>query len=328
VVRRLALLAETIANSIYRRRADEALRSSEARMHPALDSAEVGLWSWDVGADMYWGCDLLRRLYGEPEAGSLRVDDLFAKVDEHDRAALRAALDACLGDASELRIVRADGLVRWISSRGRLIPLGYGDAKRLVGVSYDVTARVRAEQGELRMRAELAHVARLATLSELSASLAHELNQPLAVLLSNAQAGLRLLDFDPPDLDETRVTLDDLVSDVKRANEVVRRVRQLVRTGEPETSAVDLAEVVSDALHLLTNDALQRRVRVETHITPVPPVRADQLKVQQVVMNLLINAFESFPREVGSEPREVDVAQTPPPALTRAPPYAKPLVPM
>lgn len=314
VVRRLGLLAETIANTIYRRRADEALRGSEARTQLALDSAEVGLWSWDVGADTYWGSDLVRRLYGEPEEGALRVDALFAKVHELDRVPLREALDACMGEARELRIefrlVLADGQVRWISSRGRLVAVGFGDTRRLVGVSYDVTARARAEQSERRMRAELAHVARLATLSELSASLAHELNQPLAALLSNAQAGLRLLDFDPPDLDETRVMLGDMVADVKRANEVVRRVRHLVRKGEPEISAVDLAEVVSDALRLLKKDALLRRVRVETKLMPVPPVRADRIQLQQVVMNLLINAFESFSLDVGPEPRKVDIALT------------------
>lgn len=309
VVRRLGLLAEIIANTLYRKRADEALRRSEARMNLALTSAGVGLWSREVGADTYWASDQLRLLYGLAADSTLSASAFDDMIHEQDRETVRLALEASLAERSEFhtefRILRPDGQMRWIACRGRHVVDGFEASSRLVGVSYDITARVRAEESERRARADLAHVARTVTLGELSASLAHELNQPLAAILSNAQAGVRLLRFDSPDVREACAALEDIVDDAKRAGEVIRRVRELVRKGTPETSLVDLQALIGDVVSLLHSDAVHRRVRVESRLAPVPRVQVDRVQVQQVLMNLMLNAFEAFPAEQGE--REVRV---------------------
>lgn len=300
VVRRLGLLAEIIANTLYRKRADEALRRSEARMNLALTAAGVGLWSWEVGADSYWASEQLRLLYHLSPDEVLSAARFSELIHEQDREAVRLAIEASLADHSdfrtEFRLLLPDGQMRWIACQGRHVD-GFDKTKQMVGVSYDVTARARAEERERQVRADLAHVARTATLGELSASLAHELNQPLAAILSNAQAGRRLLAFETPDVEEARLALEDIVDDVKRAGEVIRRVRELVQKGTPETTRVDLEELIGDVLLLLQSDALHRRVRLERQIAPMPSVRVDRIQIQQVLINMLLNAFEAFPAE-------------------------------
>lgn len=298
VVRRLGLLAEIIANTLYRKRADTALHLSEARMNLALASAEVGLWSWDVGADAYWASDLARNLLGLAEGEPPSLESFMRSVHEQDRETLRLALEAAVTDLAELRtlfrIVHPDGRTQWMSCRGRCVGCEGAGSRRILGVLFDVTARVRAEENERRTLAELAHVGRVVTLGELSASLAHELSQPLSAILSNAQAAIRMLGRDAPRVAEASDALVDIADDVKRAGEVIRRVRELVRKGQPETERIDLAAVVHDVLILFRSDARKRRIHLDAPLAPTPPVLADPVQIRQVLMNLVLNAFEAL----------------------------------
>jgi two-component system sensor kinase FixL len=145
-----------------------------------------------------------------------------------------------------------------------------------------------------RARAELAHVARVSTVGALTASIAHQLNQPLAGILTNAQAATRLLGGDPPDLDEARASLRDIVEDDRRASEVILRMRELLRHDSDSLAELDINGLVSDVVRLLSSDAIIRNVNLVLRLDPVPAVvQGDSVKLQQVVLNLILNALEA-----------------------------------
>jgi two-component system sensor kinase FixL len=167
-------------------------------------------------------------------------------------------------------------------------PDGSGDTLTIV---IDRTDRYEL----LRNRQELAHLRRVSTLGELAGSLAHELNQPLTAILSNAQAAQRFMATQPISLVEVREILEDLVQDTHRASEVLRKIRVLVKKGEPEAETLSVASVVGDVALLVHSDAIVRGIRMYLNIPPdLPSVHGDRVQLQQVVLNLLLNAFEAL----------------------------------
>jgi len=148
-----------------------------------------------------------------------------------------------------------------------------------------------------RQRHDLAHLARVTTVGELSSSLAHELTHPITAILSNAQAAQRFLDGDNVDLNEVREILNDIVTEDQRAGEVIHRLRQLLRKGEPEKQRddLDLNQVLRDVLKLMRNDLINRNVAVDTDLAQnLPAVTGDRVQLQQVLLNLLLNACEAI----------------------------------
>jgi PAS domain S-box-containing protein len=171
----------------------------------------------------------------------------------------------------------------------------------------DITERKRAEAELQRNREELAHVTRVSALGELAASLAHELNQPLTAILSNAQAAQRFLSINPTDLEEIKDILKDIVEDNSRAGEVIRRMRALVKKEDLAFEVLDLTGVVRDVIQLVHSDAILRNVRVSFEAnSDLPSVRGDRVQLQQVVLNLLLNAFEAM-KDTPMAEREVVV---------------------
>ena len=158
--------------------------------------------------------------------------------------------------------------------------------------------RARRRRGETdlrRNREQLAHVTRISTMGELAASLAHELNQPLTAILSNAQAAQRFLNAKPADLKEVHEILEDIVMDNNRAGEVIRRMRALVKKEELEFAPIHIASVISDVVQLVHSDGILQNIRVEIECQDgLPSVRGDRVQLQQVVLNLLINAFDAM----------------------------------
>lgn len=134
---------------------------------------------------------------------------------------------------------------------------------------------------------------RVSTMGELAASLAHELNQPLTAILTNVQAGLRLVTADPVDLGEIRAILQDIVDDDNRASEVIRRMRALASKGELERTPLDLARLIQDVAGLVQSDAVIRGVRLSMRVAASLPVHGDKVQLQQVLLNLLLNAFDA-----------------------------------
>ena len=169
----------------------------------------------------------------------------------------------------------------------------------------------RTERYELlRNRQQLAHLTRVSTLGELAGSLAHELNQPLTAILSNAQAAQRFLATEPVNLGEVREILHDLVDDTHRASEVIRKIRALVKKGDLEAAPLSVASVIRDVALLVHSDAIVRGIHMRVTVTPeLPPVDGDKVQLQQVVLNLLLNAFDALESRPTLD-REVAIAVT------------------
>jgi two-component system sensor kinase FixL len=176
-------------------------------------------------------------------------------------------------------------------------------------VASDATERWRVQRDAARQRDELAHLSRVAMLGELSGALAHELNQPLSAILSNAQAAQRLLRFDPPEMTEVEDILADIVADDRRAGDVIQRLRTWLRKEQVEHEPLGVNGVVLDALHLVRGDLQQRNVDVQLELSgEVPRVLGDRIQLQQVLLNLVINGADAM--EGATTPRTLCVRTT------------------
>ena len=278
--------------------ADE-LRESEQRMKLASHAARLGMWTWDVVRDEVWITDEGRVLFGWTKSEPVNFEGFVVKVHPEDREATRNAVQRSLSPPgvydAEYRVQLADGTTRWISGRGHVEFNDNGQAVRLRGVSIDITSRKQAEAEAQRQRAELAHVARVSTLGQLTAALAHELNQPLGAILRNAEAAELLLKSSPPDLAEIRAILADIRQDDQRAGQVIDRLRALLKRRTLELQPVHLRDLALEVATLTQADAATRRVSLLLDLPgDLPPVRGDRVHLQQVLLNLLLNGMDAM----------------------------------
>jgi PAS domain S-box-containing protein len=284
-----------------RKRAEAALRESQHRYALASSAGSVGVWDWNVETGELYVDPLLKTLLGfdADEIGNHR-DDWTRLVHPDDLAGVVSHLqDHVDGRAPtfemELRLVHKDGGVRWFLARAAVIRAGDGVPRRVIGTNTDITGRRQAEEALRRARIELAHAARFSALGELSASIAHELGQPLTAILSNANAGLNLLAGTEPPLRELREILADIAHDDERAGEIIRRMNVLLRKRELETQIVDMNELVRETARLVASDAAARQVQITIELAPgLPAVHGDKVHLQQVVLNLLLNGMEAL----------------------------------
>jgi C4-dicarboxylate-specific signal transduction histidine kinase len=191
--------------------------------------------------------------------------------------------------------VLPDGQIRWVSVRARSRADGDGTPHQFSGIFVDITDQKTAElQAELQ-RQEVTHLMRVSVLGELSGAIAHEVNQPLTAILSNAQAALYFLAQDKPNLAEVRDALQDIVQEDNRAGEVVHRLRSLLKKGETRAEPVELNELVGQTITLLRSEMIGRRIAVETDLaTNLPAMSGDSVQLQQVLLNLVMNAMDAM----------------------------------
>ena len=278
---------------------DEALRQSEERMRLATVAVNLGIWEWDLSKDEIWATNARRAILGLPASGKIALEDFICRLHPDDRDRVRRTIDDTIhsgeGFDSEYRLILADGIVRWMSTRGSVHFDDAGKPAQLLGISIDITERKQAELDAQRDRAELSHLSRVALIGEMSASIAHELNQPLAGILSNAAAGQRFIDRGDVDQGEIRELLGDIIADGRRASDVIRGIRGMVKKGQVTRRSVDLNEVVMDTVHMASPDAVLRSCQVETSLDAnLPPIDGDPIQLQQVLLNLVINAFDAM----------------------------------
>jgi C4-dicarboxylate-specific signal transduction histidine kinase len=271
-------------------------RESDQRLALAAQAARLGIWSRDLVHDEIWASERWRALFGFPASGPVLLEDLLRRVHPDDRAAVERVLASRAPEYDiEYRIEGGGSAPRWIASHGGIEFDADGRALVARGVAFDITAHKQAELDLGQKRKEIMHLSRVTMLGELSGALAHELNQPLTAILSNAQAAQRFLARDPPDLDEVREILQDIVDEDKRAGEVIRRLRGLLRSGETQRQTVDLGLLVTEVGKLLRSDMQRQGIVWRTDCAPdLATVDADPVQLQQVLINLMLNACDAM----------------------------------
>jgi two-component system sensor kinase FixL len=285
---------------------DRSLLALDQQLSLAAEAANMGFWIRDFDREEFWASDQWRALFGFKSSEPLTVEKFFERLHPNDRETTRQALEnAYQGDGSyqtEHSVLLPDGQVRWIACQGRLEMSGDDQPLRLLGVSLDITRRKQAELEAKAHRNAAAHLLRVASLGELSSSMAHELKQPLTAILSNAQAAQFLLARDDFDLQQVRDILSEIVADDKRAGAVIDRLRVLLKKSEFQPQQLDANELIRDVLQLMNHELTGRSVRIVTNFAAGPlPIHGDRVQLQQVLLNLILNAVDAMSQSINND---------------------------
>jgi len=286
------------------KQAEEALRRSESYLAEAQRLTHTGSWAWRVaGRDALHLSEEWYRIYGfDPKEGLSAWEKRLQRMHPEDRAKWRETADRAIGEKAdyevELRILLPDGTVKYTHTVGHPVLNASGDVVQFVGTMIDVTERKRAEEERERLRhahADLARVNRVTTMGELTASLAHEVNQPIAAAVTNANTCVRWLAAETPNLEEARAAALRIVKDGTRAAEIIKRIRLLFKKGTPERELVDVNEVIREMIVLLRSEATRYNISVRTELAAdLHQVMGDRVQLDQVMMNLIVNGIDAM----------------------------------
>jgi two-component system sensor kinase FixL len=295
----LAMGSELGADTLHAAQLSRESRDSEHRSELSAQVAQLALWSWDAATSQFWMNSIARGLFGFPDQPPRSLGQFLECIDAEDRGAVGAAVAATLdrGGSADLEFRVPRSTTRWIATRIE----ADASSGKVRGISMDVSERRRVASELAQKRDELTHLSRVAALGELAGSLAHEINQPLMAILSNARAAQRFLGAAQPALDEVRAAIADIVEDDRRAGAVIQRLRAMLRKGEIQHAPLDINDVVTEVLHLMRSELMSRGVVVGSELAPsLPPLRGDRIQLQQVLVNLVMNACDAMDGPAGS----------------------------
>jgi PAS domain S-box-containing protein len=306
----------TVQDITDRKRAEEALQRTQldlrevtrelqrqqAYLTEAQSLTHIGSWACNlVTREIFHSSDENARLYGfDPGEGAIPFDRFYNTILTEDELALRPKLEKAIRAGAdydaEFRIRRTDGAIRFLRGIGHHNPSQ--EIGEYVGITMDITERKRAEEEREKLRqleADLAHINRVSMMGEMAASLAHEIKQPITAAVMNAQACLRLLERNEPNIVKAHEAAFGMAGCATRAAEIIDRVRSLFGNNAPQHEAVDVNEVIRDIVVLLQNEARRHSVVVHTQLAEdLPTVMGDHVQLQQVLMNLMLNGIESM----------------------------------
>jgi PAS domain S-box-containing protein len=299
---RLTEIATHIAGiAIERQRQQEILREREARISLAAESGDLAFWILYPEQNSAWMSEKGRLIYGFDSNLPLTCDLILSRVHPDERAAVKTAYDrSCALHGtfeSEHRLLLPYGKTRWVIMRGRCLKDEEGNLLETIGVTLDVSAQKQADLQLQVQREEMAHRNRVSLMGEMTASFAHELNQPLTAIANNASAARRFLEHGNIDPALLQQLLQDMVADSQRAGEVIRGIRSLVRKETSVHTLLDINSVITETVRLVSTDVLSRESVVTTELDPqLPQVKATLVQIQQVLLNLIINALDAMER--------------------------------
>jgi PAS domain S-box-containing protein len=291
-------------------RSKEELRRSEAFLAEGQRLSLTGSFLWRVGTNEITWSEQLYRIYELEVGAPVTLELIRTRVHPEDMTLLERMIDEARGGGHDFewqyRLLMPDHSIKYLHAVVRASRDQDGQLEYIAAVQ-DVTARRLSEEALAKTRSELAHVSRVSSLGAMAASIAHEVNQPLSGIVTNASTCLRMLAADPPNLDGARETARRTIRDGHRASEVIIRLRGLFARGEAATEPVDLNEAAREVVALSTGELQRRGVMLRLELTnDLPPVPGDRIQLQQVILNLLLNAADAM-SGVGDRPREVVV---------------------
>jgi len=281
-----------------RKLAESALQRSEAYAAEAQKLSRTGSLAWDIATDSHFWSDQTYQILGFDRGVRPSIDLIMQRVHPDDRARLQhevglAALDARIHD-HEPRLLMPDGQIKHLHIRVRRVKFGSGK-EEVVGAVMDVTTAKKSQEALDAAQTALAHAGRVAALGEMSATIAHEVNQPLAAIVTNGQACLRFLRRESPDLDSVRGALEWIVKDGNRASEVIGRVRGLLKNADAQKTPLDVNDVIREVVALLQRELTTRLVTLRLELSPTIALAiADRVQLQQVVINLVMNGVDAM----------------------------------
>jgi PAS domain S-box-containing protein len=300
-------LAEFVGTAIdvtAAKQAEEALRRSEAYLAEAQRFSQTGSFAATpgLGETRYWSEECFRVLGFDPHGGLPPVERFLQRIHPDDQARTMEQLEIAAREKTgfefDYRIVHPGGESRDIHTVGHPVFSPSGDLVEFVGTVIDVTERKRAEEERERLRqtqADLVRVNRVTTIGELTASLAHEVNQPIAAAVTSANSCIRWLAADVPNLEKARASAARIVKDGTRAAEIISRIRMLFQRGTLERELADINEIIEEMIVLLRGEATQYAISVQTELAAdLPPVMGDRVQLQQVMMNLMTNSIDAM----------------------------------
>jgi signal transduction histidine kinase len=295
-----------------RKRAEEQLRRSESYLAEGQRLTKTGSWGWKIATgEQYWSEQQYRLFGRDPKGPPPDLAQAFELIHPEDREFVRKSVQSAMREARGgewvCRVITGDGTVKHVHTTAQPVfqaerPVEY------TGITMDITERVESEAALRRSQEALAQATRMLTMGALTSSVAHELGQPLAALVTNGSACLRWLNRDDPDLDEARRAAERIVRDGIRGGEILERIRSFVRQDRPQKTSFQLADLVGEVVNLLQTEAAAHQVSVRTCFAEVlPAVQADRMQIGQVMLNLAMNAIEALSTTSG-RPRVLEIA--------------------
>jgi PAS domain S-box-containing protein len=291
------------------KRAEEGLRRSETYLAEAQRLTRSGSWAWNVRTDALFGSQETFRIYDfDPGKMKPTWSSFLDRVHPEDRPGIeqRVKMESTRKEwvdaEADFRIVLPDGRIKHLHTIAHPVMDEAGEITEVIGTVMDVTERRRADQERERLRqtlADLAHITRVTTMGELTASLAHEIKQPIAAAVINANTCLRWLGRDQPDLAEARDAVLRIIKDVTRASDIISRIGLLFKKGVPQRELVDVNEIIQEMIVLLRSEASRCSISIRGELAnDLPKTMADRVQLQQVLMNLMLNGIEAM-KDIG-----------------------------
>jgi PAS domain S-box-containing protein len=293
----LAILLIVLMVVRHRKEAATQVASKEAYLAEAQRLSHTGSFGWNPSSGFIWS-DETFQIFGFDRGTSPTIETVIDRTHPEDVERVRQFIEGEPRDGKdydlEHRLLMPDGSVKYLHVVAHPLKAGAGE-RAFVGAVMDVTAAKRAEEAVQEAQAALAHVTRMATLGELTAWITHEVNQPLTGIVTNGAACLRWLDKAPPALDEARRSVEDMISDARRASEVIHSIRTLSKKTDAEKVPLDINDVVREASRLVQREAITHGASLRLELAQeLPSILGDRVQLQQVIINLVINAIQAM----------------------------------